>query len=95
MWQNCSLSGCDKVPLPLAVTALSQMLGLGGSALVEVPGSTLSPLMLLKGTWWPWWPLNCSDLVHRRHGFDPWVGKIPGGGHGIPLLYFCLENPMD
>ena len=28
-------------------------------------------------------------------GFDPWVGKIPGGGHGSPLQYSCLENPMD
>ena len=27
--------------------------------------------------------------------FDPWVGKIPGGGHGNPLQYSCLENPMD
>ena len=25
----------------------------------------------------------------------PWVGKIPGGGHGNPLRYSCLENPMD
>ena len=30
-----------------------------------------------------------------RHGFDPWVRKIPGGGHGNPLQYSCLENPMD
>ena len=22
-------------------------------------------------------------------------GRSPGGGHGIPLQYFCLENPMD
>ena len=28
-----------------------------------------------------------------RPGFDPWVGKIPGGGHGNPLQYSCLENP--
>ena len=21
--------------------------------------------------------------------------KIPGGGHGNPLQYSCLENPMD
>ena len=27
--------------------------------------------------------------------FDPWVGNIPGGGHGNPLQYSCLENPMD
>ena len=22
-------------------------------------------------------------------------GRFPGGGHGNPLQYFCLENPMD
>ena len=28
-------------------------------------------------------------------GFDPWVKKTPGGGHGNPLQYSCLENPTD
>ena len=28
-------------------------------------------------------------------GFDPWVRRSPGGGHGNPLQYFWLENPMD
>ena len=32
---------------------------------------------------------------HRWRGFEPWLGKIPGGGRGSPLQYFCLENPMD
>jgi len=31
----------------------------------------------------------------RRHGFDPWVGKIPGVGNGKPLQYSCLENPTE
>ena len=25
----------------------------------------------------------------------PELGRSPGGGHGIPLQYSCLENPMD
>ena len=25
----------------------------------------------------------------------PGLGKAPGGGHGNPLQYSCLENPMD
>ena len=29
----------------------------------------------------------------KRLGFDPWVGKIPGGGNGNPLQYSCLEDP--
>ena len=23
------------------------------------------------------------------------LGRSPGGGHGKPLQYSCLENPMD
>ena len=30
-----------------------------------------------------------------RCEFDPWAGKIPGGGNGRQLQYSCLENPMD
>ena len=35
----------------------------------------------------------CLCWRHRRHGFDPWVRKIPRGGHRNPLQYSCLENP--
>ena len=31
----------------------------------------------------------------RRHEFDPWVGKIPGGGNGNPLPDSCLGNSMN
>ena len=31
----------------------------------------------------------------KRHRFDPWIERSPGGGHGNPLQYSCLENPMD
>ena len=27
-------------------------------------------------------------------GSIPGSGRSPGGGHGNPLQYFCLENPM-
>ena len=30
----------------------------------------------------------------NKKWFDPWVGRSLGGGHGNPLLYPCLENPM-
>ena len=26
----------------------------------------------------------------QRPGFDPWVGKFPGGGNGYPLQYSSL-----
>ena len=28
-------------------------------------------------------------------GSSPGLGRPPGGGHGNPLQYSCLENPMD
>ena len=33
---------------------------------------------------------NAGDL-----GLIPGLGRSPGGGHGNPLQYSCLENPMD
>ena len=30
----------------------------------------------------------------RQHRSNPWSGKA-GGGHGNPLQYSCLENPMN
>ena len=28
-------------------------------------------------------------------GLIPGSGRSPGGGHGSPLQYSCLENPVD
>ena len=38
-------------------------------------------------------PANAGDM--RDPGSIPGLGKSPGGGHGNPLQYSCLENPMD
>ena len=38
-------------------------------------------------------PTNASDL--RDTGMSPGSGRSPAGGHGNPLQYSCLENPMD
>ena len=35
-------------------------------------------------------PANVGDV-----GLTPGPGGLPGGGHGSPLQYSCLENPMD
>ena len=31
----------------------------------------------------------------RGQGSIPGLGRSPGEGHGNPLQYSCLENPMD
>ena len=36
---------------------------------------------------------NAGDV--RDMGLIPGSGRSPGGGHGNPLQYSCLENPMD
>ena len=38
-------------------------------------------------------PGNAGDI--RDLGLIPGSGRSPGGGHGNPLQYSCLENPMD
>ena len=36
-------------------------------------------------------PANAEDI--RNSGLIPESGRSPGGGHGNPLQYSCLENP--
>ena len=38
-------------------------------------------------------PANARDV--RDWGWIPGLGRSPGGEHGNPLQYSCLENPMD
>ena len=36
--------------------------------------------------------LPAMQETSRRHGFNPWVRKIPGEGNGNLLQYSCLEK---
>ena len=38
-------------------------------------------------------PANAGEI--RDMGSIPGSGRSTGGGHGNPLQYSCLENPMD
>ena len=38
-------------------------------------------------------PANAEDI--RNMGSTPGLGRSSGGGHGNPLWYSCLENPMN
>ena len=38
-------------------------------------------------------PANAGDV--KDAGLIPGLGRSPGGGHGNPFHYSCLENPMD
>ena len=45
----------------------------------------------------PWWLSDtesaCSAGVVEDSGFTPGSERFPGGGHGNPFQYSCLENP--
>ena len=47
----------------------------------------------------PWWlsgkETACNAGATGDVGSIPGSGKSPGGGHGNPLQYSCLENLMD
>ena len=38
-----------------------------------------------------------KDILANARDIDwiPGMGRSPGGGHGNPLQYSCLENPME
>ena len=38
-------------------------------------------------------PANVGDI--KDMGLIAGLGRSPGGGHGNPLQYSCLENPTD
>ena len=38
-------------------------------------------------------PANAGDIEDEGSIFG--LGRSPGGGHGNPLQYSCLENSMD
>ena len=45
--------------------------------------------------------ISCSEAQQLRivcsagDGSIPELGRCPGEGHGNPLQYSCLDNPMD
>ena len=59
-----------------------QLLGKGGDA------RAFQVVLVVKNL-----PANAGDI--REEGSIPGLGRSPGGGHGSPLQYSCLENPMD
>ena len=48
----------------------------------------MTPALVVKNP-----PANAGEI--RDVDLIPALGRSPGGGHGSPLQYSCLENPMD
>ena len=45
---------------------------------------------------WRQWQRSClpMQVAITDSGSIPGLGRSPGGGHGYPVQYSCLENPM-
>ena len=50
---------------------------------------------MLRSEWLGSKDSACSVGAPGDVGSVPGSGRFPGGGHGNPHQYSCLENPMD
>ena len=82
-------------------TALPGSAPLSGRGLLSCPGPWHGPRPGATGMrrkvpgWFSSRESTCSAGASRDMGSTPGSGRSPGGGHGCPLQYSCLENPMD
>ena len=60
---------------------------LAAAAVMDWMGASLVVLVVKNP------PANAGDTGDK--GSIPGSGRFPGGGHGNPLQYSCLEKPMD
>ena len=82
-------------PIPLRETRKSSKVALPFVGLMTEKNLLYFPYGM---TWVSQMVLEVKNLPareHGRHGFSPWVGKIPRGGRGNPLQHSSLENPLD
>ena len=81
--KEIKVTKCLSLPLPTATPHLANGLILISS---EVRGL-------------PWWlsvkESACNAGAAGAMGSTPGSGSSPEEGHGNPLQYSCLENPMD
>ena len=70
---------------PLSEALLSHSLSRPAGA---VKPASIQVVLVVKNP-----PVNAGDV--RDVGSIPGSGQSPGGGHGNPLQYSCLKNPME
>ena len=63
---------------------------------IQSIGSQKSQTRLSSSSRLPWWLSSKESACNAENlSLVPGLGRSPGGGHGNPLQYSCLENPMD
>ena len=96
IWERHKHKNCD----PQSPTVKDNKTSICPDVNAETPAAhrKMSLLLMLGASLVIWGiknRLRCRRCwIHRRRGI-PGLGRHPGGGNGNPLLYPCLENPMD
>ena len=84
IWMSCNIYTVDVLKIALYITIEILVIC---SYLTSVSASQVA--LVVKNL-----PASAGDI--RDTGSIPGWGRSPGGGgHGNPLQYSCLENPMD
>ena len=101
----CPWEGTPRLPLPKSVLGHSHLLTQHcpwDSTFLGFHGSPNPSCLLTHPCSWRGFPGDTSGKEPacwrrniRNAGWIPGLGKSPGGEHGNPLQYSCLENPMD
>ena len=65
-----------------------------GLHLIHMPSVSLSVLAIGLPQWLSDKESTCN-AGDVDEGLIPGSGRSPGGGHGNPIQYSCLENPVD
>ena len=84
-WTNKQVSKWIQEPIILLKSRKFESMGWDG--LRRLPGASQVALVVKNQ------PTNAGNV--RDKGLIPGLGRFPGGGHGDPLQYSWLENPMD
>ena len=81
-------------PLLTCVTFIHICLSQMGPSVLAMPPCIPRSVTLLS-QWLSGKESACNAGAMGDAGLIPGWGRSPGGGHGNPLQYSCLENPME
>ena len=89
----------NRIPLSMGFSRQENWSGLSFPSLRDLPDSWIEPASLMSPALFGGFFSTSTTWVIFPHikdpGFVPGSGRSPGGGHGNPLQYSCLENLMD
>ena len=98
-WVAISFSNAWKWKVKVKSLSCVRLLATPWTAAYQAPPSNLNEIKLHVSIGGLLWWLSSKESIcnagdSRDSGSIPGSGRSPGGGHGNPLQYSCLENPI-